>query len=131
VIRCEKGFTLIESLVALLVISISMLALASLLIGNMKSTTQSERKIDYSGLAQSAMNNMVALVKANGTGYTQANAQTALTAQMANVTDLYSAAVTLNPTPTVQGTTAINVQFSWMIRGDTKTLTLRSAVVTE
>ncbi len=130
-IRSEKGFTLIESLVALVVISISMLALASLLIGNMKSTTQSERKIDYSGLAQSAMNNMVALVKANGTGYTQASAQTALTSQMANVTDLYSAIVTLNPTPTVQGTTAINVQFSWMIRGDTKTLTLRSAVVTE
>ncbi|MES0371420.1 MAG: prepilin-type N-terminal cleavage/methylation domain-containing protein [Mariprofundaceae bacterium] len=126
----ENGFTIIESLVALVIISIAMLALGSLLIGNIKSTMQSEHRIDHSGLAQSAMTNMVSLVKSGGVGYTEATAQAALTSQMANITDI-NATVTLNPTPTLEGITVVTVQLNWTIRDDPKTLTLLSAVTSE
>jgi len=126
----QDGFSLIEVMVALVIIAISMLALGSLLIGNIQSSFQSEKRIDYTGLAHSAMNNMAATVKAGGVGYTQTAAQTALAAQMGGVPNVTST-VSLNPTTTIQGTTVITVTFSWDYKGNAKTITLRSAVVSE
>lgn len=127
----QQGFTLIEVMVSLLIVSVALLALASMLITNISANMQSEQRIDHSVLAQSAMNRTVALVKANGATYTEAAAQTALTAQFVNITDV-TPTVTLNPDPVVAGTaTIITIQLQWIIKGQTKTVTLRSAAVPE
>ena len=126
-----RGFTLVESLVALVVISISMMALASLLIVNIKTTAMSEHRINHVMLGQAVMNNVSANIKQTGVGFTQAQAQAVLDDQLQNVEDLYSSTVTIAPTPTVIGTAMVNVHLQWQYQNQIKDLTLSSAVAIE
>ena len=119
----QKGFTLIEVMVAMLVSAVALLALAQMLITGMRFNQESEHRMNGAALAQSALSNAVA--QASSAGYTS---------RVVNFSSMPSAkaAITVVPSPTVAGQgTDVRVVFTWNERGSTKTINLFSHLVTE
>jgi len=121
--RDEEGFTLIETMVAMLIVAVGLLAMANMLIVDIKANHVSEQRMDMAALAQSAMAN----IEQNAVvGYTATTAAADVTAQLgAGITPV----VTLNPDPLVQGPVGIVLTLQWDNRGSTKSVTLRHRVV--
>jgi len=130
----QKGFTLIEVMVTIVIVSIGMLALAGLLITGIKVNANSETRMDASGLAQGIMSRLS--IQAAAAGFTQAQATTAaqniLAARYsaAGTNKGYNPTVTMLPSTTVTGFTSIIVRLQWDDHGSTKQVELRSGVVT-
>ena len=120
-----KGFTLIEVMIAVLIISIGMLAMASLLATTIKVNQTSESRMHYAAIASSAM----AMLEQNA------------------VVDYYSSAAVADVytqfgfTPTVQfspdstklvsGGNTIKLWFAWSDRFGTHDVVLQTRVVAE
>jgi len=136
----QKGFTLIEVMITIVIVSIGMLALAGLLITGIKVNANSESRMDASGIAQSIVSRLSEKA-AKTQNYTQNAALADVKLILGNrwvgsVTPsgvLYTPTVVMNPTTT--GTTAgtfvaIIVKLQWTNRGQTKQVELRSGAVT-
>jgi type IV pilus assembly protein PilV len=122
----EAGFSLIETMVALLIITVGMLGTASMLIAGIKANSVSEERMEIATLAQSVMANIESQVVV---GYTQTAANAAAAAQLANIPAVTST-ITFSPNTTlIQGSSDIAVQLDWINRGDTRSVILRSKVV--
>jgi len=65
--RKEKGFTLIEVLIAMVIISVVTSALGSLLLTTMKSNRTSEARMDSAAISQNILNKYVADISGGGT----------------------------------------------------------------
>jgi len=121
--REQKGFTLIEVMVAMLIAAVGLLAMGQMLITGMRSNQQSEHRMDAAALARSALADAVA--QASSVGYASGTV---------NYTSVPSgqAAITVTPSPTVVGQeTRVRVVFTWAEHGSTKTINLYSYTVTE
>jgi len=119
----QKGFTLIESMVAMLVASVALLALGQLLITGIRVNQQSEHRMDGAALAQAALSNAAA--QASSAGYPSQ------TITFSNIPS-GQAVITVVPNPTVVGQgTDVRVVFTWDEHGSTKTINLYSHVVTQ
>jgi len=139
----ERGFTLIESMVAMLVAAVVLLALGSMLIMTIRTNQQSEHRMDATAKAQSIMANLTA--RAKTLNYTQANAQAAAYQQLCSLGNtgvqgaclvgsresIYTPTITLNSTPIAAGLVRvqIQVQLAWQEHGANKTVNLISQVV--
>ena len=131
----QRGFTLIEVMVTIVIVSIGMLALAGLLVTGIKVNSTSEARMDASALAQSIAARLA--VNAATAGYAQATAITDARAILADRYDAnglgggYNPDVVITPTPTVTGSfTSIIVRLQWDDHGSTKQVELRSGTVT-
>jgi len=121
----QKGFTLIEVMVAMLISSVALLALGQMLITGIRVNQQSEHRMDGAALAQSALSSAAgqASVAAYTGGTITFSTSSLLSAQ---------AVVTVVPNPTVAGQgTDVQVVFTWSEHGATKTINLYSHVVTQ
>jgi len=132
----QKGFTLIEVMITIVIVSIGMLALAGLLITGIKVNADSEARMDVSGVAQSIMSRVS--VPAAAAGYLQATAQTEAETILATRWSgnanpsgvLYTPTILLSPATTVAGFTSIIVRLQWNSRGQNHQVELRSGVAT-
>jgi len=123
--REQKGFTLIEVMVAMLIAAVVLLALGQMLIVGMRSNQQSEHRMNAAALAQSALADAVAQASLASLNYTS---------RTVSYTSVPSgqAAITVIPSPPVQGQeTKVRVVFTWAEHGTTKTIKLYSYTVTE
>jgi len=119
----EKGFSLIETMVAIVIVAVGILAMASMLITGIKTNHVSEQRMNMAALAQSAMENLEQRLVATNTA---AIAEGFVTAQLgAGVTP----AVTLSPDPLVQGPAGVVLKLDWVNRGVTKSVVLRNRIV--
>ncbi len=130
----QKGFTLIEVMVTIVIVSIGMLSLAGLLITGIKVNAANEARMDASGLAQGIMSRVS--VSAATAGYTQAQATTAAQNILAARYDAnglnggYNPTIIMVPTTAATGFTSIIVRLQWNDHGNAKQVELRSGVVT-
>ena len=133
----QRGFTLIELMISVLVASVVMLAMGSMLITSMRSNQTSEHRMDAAAVAQSVLANISA--RATTAGYVQGafpcpvpgtpTAQCDAEAQLVNK-PWFTPTVTLNPTPTAtQGAVMVTVQLGWNERTIAKSVTLTTQVV--
>jgi len=119
----QKGFTLIEVMVAMLISSVVLLALGQMLITGIRFNQQSEHRMDGVAMAQSALANAVA--QASSAGYT-GGAVTFPSVPSGQAT------ITVVPNPTVAGQgTDVRVVFTWDEHGSTKTINLYRHLVTQ
>lgn len=123
----EKGFTLIESMVAMMIVSVGLLAMASLLITAIKVNQDSELRMDASAKADAIVNYAITQVRANVDVYTadlQAVADTMAVAP-------FTPSVVLTTSPTVNCIyNNITVQVGWTLRGVTKSVIVNSGAMT-
>jgi len=121
--RQTEGFTLIETMVAMLVATVVLLALAQMLITGIRVNQQSEHRMDGAALAQSTLSNAVA--QASSAGYASG------TITFPSIPS-GQAVITVVPSPTVAGQgTDVRVVFTWDEHGSTKTINLYSHLVTQ
>lgn len=129
----NKGFTLIEVMVTIVIVSVGMLSLAGLLITGIKVNAASESRMDASGLAQGVMSRLS--IQAATVGYTQAqaltDAQSILAARYSatGTAGGYNPVIIMTPTPAVAGFTSVIVRLQWDDHGSMKQVELRSGVV--
>ncbi len=122
----QKGFTLIELMVSVLVASVIMLAMGSMLISGMRSNQVSEHRLDAAAIAQSVLANIS--VRSAVVGYTQATAQNDAAAQLVNL-PRFTPIVTLVPATTVQGSVTLTVQLGWNEHNVAKNVVLTTQVL--
>lgn len=141
----QKGFTLIEAMVTMLIVSVGLLAMASLLITAIRVNHNSEVRMEAATTAQSIMSHLVTQVTANAykkidPSATEAEAKA--TAEAAATTDAQNLLASkykadriggFNPVVVLSGPSAVN-QFTnieaileWSDhRGDTRSVSIRS-----
>lgn len=131
----QEGFTLIESMAAIVIVAIGMLAMVTMLLMAMQVNQASEHRTDAAGVAQSVLENIS--VRAAIAGYTSANARNDATTQL-GAGSIYTPSVghatfpdfVVIPSPTSAGGSAdIVVSLNWSEHGVDKNITLRSRVV--
>lgn len=119
----QKGFTLIEVMVAMLIAAVVLLALGQMLIVGMRSNQQSEHRMDAAALARSTLSDAVA--QASSAGYAGG------TVSVPGVPS-GQAVITVTPNPTAAGQeTKVHLVFTWKEHGVTKTINLNSYTVTQ
>jgi len=121
----QKGFTLIEVMVAMLIAAVVLLALGQMLIVGMRSNQQSEHRMDAAALARSALSDAVAQASLASANYTS---------RTVSYTSVPSgqAVITVIPSPPTSGQeTKVRVVFTWKEHGATKTINLNSYTVTQ
>jgi len=119
----QKGFTLIETMVALLVSAVVLLALGQMLITGIHANQHSEHRMDGAALAQSVLANAVA--QASNAGYVSG------VVAFPKIPSA-QATITVVPSPTVAGQgTDVRVVFTWDEHGSAKTINLYSHAVTQ
>lgn len=122
----QGGFTLIEAMVAMLVASVVLLALAAMLIMAIRTNQMSEHRMDATVMAQSILDHVTAKCR-NTLNYTQAQAQIDAQGIMPSGS-IYTPTVSMNPTTVVPGTVHITVKLSWQEHGNNKNVMLVSQV---
>jgi len=120
----QKGFSLIELLIAILVVSVGLLATMSMLITDVRVNQSSEHRIDSSGIAQSVLQQAIAQASYVSNNYASN------TFSVVNIPG-GQATVTVSPSPaTTVGLTHLRVVLSWQEHGVTKQVELRGRAVT-
>ena len=133
----ERGFTLVEVMVTIVILSVVLLALAGLLIANIRANAVSEARMDAASLAQSIAGQVAAKATVTA-GYSQtaatADAQTWLGSRYdpSGLNGGYNPVVIFNPSSTVSGSyVSIVVRLSWKEHGVSKKVELRTGAVTQ
>jgi len=131
----EKGFTLIEAMVTIVIVSVGLLAMASLLITGIRANAGSEARMDAASLAQSIVSRIE--MKARALPYSQATANADAQAMLGSrynaggLAGGYNPVVVVSPTPVATGNfTSIIVRLQWDDHGQMKQVELRSGVRT-
>lgn len=122
----EKGFTLIEAMITMLIVSIGLLAMASLLITAIKVNQDSEMRLDASTKAESIANYATAQVRS--AVVTQATLQAYADT---TVQSPFTATVLLQQsTPVNCGYHDITVTVTWTLRNAPKSVTVETGAMT-
>ncbi len=139
--RKEQGFTLIETMIAMLIGGIVLLALGGMLTTSIRTNQQSEHRMEAVAKAQSIMAYVSAKITPN---YTQTTARSQARQQLCapgNIglvgactagrrESIYTSVVTLTPTTVpLTGSVGVHVQLAWTEHGMNKTVSLSSQVV--
>ena len=136
----EQGFTLIEAMVAMLIVSVGLLAMASLLITAIRVNNTNEVRLEASTLAQSTMAYYVSQVRAQPPFTPAVNfaGGDTLPPTLVNATvydapaAIFTPVVTFIPVTTVECQfTDIEVKLSWTMHGQTKSVKIRSGAMTD
>lgn len=142
----QGGFTLIETMIAMLVASIVLLALANMLIMTIRTNQQSEHRMDAVAKAQSILSNIEANVAPNfvlGTNIAASSARYLAYRQLCSPGNLgaqgtcpggstqsiYTPTVTLSQSPVFSGLVLVGVSLVWQEHGVSKTVSLTSQVM--
>jgi len=135
--RTQKGFTLIEVMVAMFIAAVVLLAMGQMLITGMRSNQQSEHRMDATAVAQSVLTNIAA--RAATVGYVQGvfpcpapgtpTAQCDAEAQINK--PMFTPTITMQPPTTVQGEVTVTAQIGWSEHNVAKSVTLSTQVVVE
>lgn len=128
----EKGFTLIEAMVTMLIVSVGLLAMASLLITAIKVNQDSEMRLEASSTARAVLTASILQVRST-VGLTQ-------TTMQANAAGLVDSSkydtttgtwLTLTPDPTVDcGFSDVSVTLTWTLHGVPKSVKVHSGAMT-
>ena len=121
----QRGFTLIEVMVAMLIAAVVLLALGNMLITAIRTNQQSEHRMDAAATAQSIMANLS--TRATTLNYTQTAANTEAQAQLP-AGSIYTPSILINPSPVVAGSAMVTVTLAWQEHGANKTMVLHSEV---
>lgn len=130
----QKGFTLIEAMVAMLIVSIGLLAMANLLITAIRVNKTNEVRLEASSLAQSTMAYYISQVREQSPFTPALNfaGGDPLPPTLANTTGYDTPVVIFNPAATVECQfTNIEVKLPWTMYGQTKSVTIRSGAMTD
>jgi len=127
----EKGFTLIESMVAMLIVSVGLLAMANLLITAIRVNQASEMRLEASSMARAVMTASILQVRST-VGLTQAIMQTNAAGLVdSNKYDTTGTWLTLTPDPTVDcGFSDVSVTLTWTLHGVPKSVVVHSGAMT-
>lgn len=143
----QDGFTLIETMVAMLVASIVLLGLGNMLIMTIRTNQQSEHRMDAIAKAQSILGNIKASVAPNfvvGTDTTVGSARYLAYRQLCSPGNsgvqgtcpvgsresIYTPVITLGQSPVpLSGLILVGVSLVWQEHGVSKTVSLTSQVV--
>lgn len=123
----ERGFTLVESLVSMLIISVIMLGLAAMLVVSIKVGHANEQRMRAVTVAESIVDDI--RTRAKQLNYTTAQAQALAASRLQGTA--YTPKVTLTPATVVPGPVAIHVELSWKDHGKTRNVSVDSQVVAE
>jgi len=123
----QGGFTLIETMIAMMVSSIMLLGLAGMLITTIKTNKTSESRMTAATTASSIISKIEASAVATP-GYSQATANNDATALLPAGSS-YTPTVTMTPAVAIQGHEHIVVQLAWMDHGVPKNVSVQSQVV--
>jgi len=136
----QNGFTLIETMVAMLVASVVLLGLANMMIMTIRTNQQSEHRMDAVAKAQSILGNIKANVAPNFTlGSAQSLAYMQLcspgntgvqgTCPNGSKESIYTPTITLGQSPVIGGLILVGVSLVWQEHGVSKTVSLTSQVM--
>jgi len=128
--KSDKGFTLIEAMVAMLIVSVGMLAMATLLITIIKVNHGSEKRMDASTTAQTIVTHLITQVRTTA-GLTQADLQTNAVNLLADKANVFTPTVVTSATTAGCGFTDIALTLSWSDLGVNKRLVLQSGAFTD
>jgi len=130
----QKGFTLIEAMVAMLIVSIGLLAMANLLITAIRVNKANEVRLEASTLAQSTMAYYMSQVRESPPFTPALNFAVGdpLPPTLANVAGYDTPVITFNPAATAECQfTNIEVELRWTMYGQAKSVKIRSGAMTD
>lgn len=142
----QRGFTLIEAMIAMLVASVVLLALGSMLMMSIRTNQQSEHRMDAVAKAQSILSSIEANVAPNfvvGNTITVGSAQYIAYHQLCSpgnsgsqgtcptgsAQSIYTPTISLSQSPVLSGLVAVGVTLAWQEHGANKTVVLTSQVL--
>jgi len=122
----EQGFTLIEAMITMLIVSIGLLAMASLLITAIKVNQDNEMRLDASTKAEAIANYATAQVRSAVVPQATLQAHASTTVQPP-----FTTTVLLRPSPTVDcAYHDITVTVTWTLRNAPKSVTVETGAMT-
>jgi prepilin-type N-terminal cleavage/methylation domain-containing protein len=127
----EKGFTLIEAMITMLIVSIGLLAMASLLITAIKVNQDNEMRLDASTKADAVANYAIAKIRTT-VGLNASTLQTAVNAMVkAPSNNVFTPTIALNPNPTQDCKYhTVDITISWTLRGNPKSVVVHTGAMT-
>jgi len=127
----EQGFTLIEAMVTMLIVSIGLLAMASLLITAIKVNQDNEMRLDASSKADAVANYAIASIRTTADLYAS-TLQTAADAMVkAPSNNVFTPTIALNPDPTQNCKYhTVDITISWTLRGNPKSVVVHTGAMT-
>jgi len=127
----EQGFTLIEAMVTMLIVSVGLLAMASLLITAIKVNQDNEMRLDASAKADAIANYAITQVRTTVDLYASTLQTAADAMAQAPSNNVFTPSVALSPNPTQNcNYHNIDVTISWTLRGNPKSATVHTGAMT-
>ncbi len=127
----EQGFTLIEAMVTMLIVSVGLLAMASLLITAIKVNQDNEMRLDASSKADAIANYAITQVRTTVDLYASTLQTKADAMAKAPSNNVFTPSVALSPNPTKNCKYHnIDVTISWTLRGAAKSVVVHTGAMT-